>query len=73
MYYINFFKKIIIFNYFYGFGSGYLWIIEYRDGYPKITNLDPDTLNFSDIRIRFRLICEYISKKISQIGLIYII
>ena len=38
MYYIKklvFFLKNIIFNYFYGSGSGYPRIIEYRNGYPK--------------------------------------
>ena len=58
----------MIFNYFYGCGSGYPRVIEYRDeypksGYPETTNPDPDikftdpdpgTPNFPDIRIRPR-------------------
>ena len=56
MYYIKkisiFFKNNIIFNYFYGSGSGYPRVIEYRDGYPKFgypetTNPDPD-IKFTD-------------------------
>ena len=45
-------KKIIIFNYFYGTGSGYPRVIEYRDrdpksGYPETTNPDPNII-FTD-------------------------
>ena len=67
MYYIKkiiFFKKIIIFNYFYRSRSRYSQIIEYRDQYPKfgypettnpdsdIKSTDLDTVNFQDIQIR---------------------
>ena len=72
MYYIKkyYFKiKNIIFNYFYGSGSRYPRVIEYRDEYPKSgylettnsdikfmdpTDLDPGNLNFPDIWIRSR-------------------
>ena len=54
MYYIKkisiFLKKHIIFNYFYGSGSGYPWIIEYGDGYPKSGY--PETTN-PDLDIKF--------------------
>ena len=63
---MHFFKNIIIFIYFYGSGSEYPRIIEYRDeypksGYPETTNPDPyikftdpnpGTPNFLNIWIR---------------------